>query len=103
MWSFLGALDEAPESSDEETILRLYEASLPATVRIRHAPSKAQLVLEQIAFSESLRVQNLGAGAISFLEFLVHMAELPEVTPNDTGMKLMKAVLCRTMVRRSRG
>jgi hypothetical protein len=63
MWSLLGALDEALQCSDEERILRLYEASWSATLRIRRAPTPAHFVLDKMSFSKSLRVQIIGVAS----------------------------------------
>ena len=75
---------------DNNRIMRLYEASLTVTVRMRHDPSSAQLLLDQMSFVDILRVQNVACGATSFFEFALQVLQLPGVEAQISGPELVK-------------
>ena len=85
-WSLDGALDEALNDDDEVRILRLYEATLSVTVRMRSAPSSTQLTLDHLNTLDTLRMQAVGAGNISYFEFVVAIGQLPGVHKDDGGL-----------------
>ena len=94
-WSLIGALDEALSScvsdkSVEAKLVRLYEASLTITVRMRLNPSSAQLLLDQMSYVDILRVQNVASGATSFFEFALQVLRLPAISPLVSGPELVK-------------
>ena len=66
IWALWARLDEALEKNDDTMILKLYEASLTATVRVRIDPGLEQLILDSIHSNETLRVLNLSAATDSF-------------------------------------
>ena len=94
LWGLLGCLLDAlvAENIDKVRIMALFEATLTITVRMRLNPSAMQVVLDQISFSEALRVQSLASGANSFFEFVVLLGEIPEISENDTGPKLVETL-----------
>ena len=63
LWSLLGAFDLAFEEDDRSRILRLCEASLTASIRMRVAPNVIQIILDTLGYSEVIRVMAIGAGA----------------------------------------
>ena len=90
MWSLIGALDAALSDGDSEQILKLYEASVTVTVRMRVAPTKAQLQLDSMGYIDVLRVLNLAAGAISFFEFALSVLRFEQITGQESGPELVK-------------
>ena len=90
MWSLIGALDAALSDGDNAQTIRLYEASVTVTVRMRVAPSKVQLQLDSMGFIDVLRVQGFACGATSFFEFALAVLNFDQVTGQETGTDLMK-------------
>ena len=82
LWSIIGAFDkflaEQPPEQPSKThlALKMFEASLSVTVRMRAAASSTQLVLDNLQYSESLRVMNFAAAADSFWQFATRVAQL---------------------------
>ena len=74
IWALLARLDEALENNDETMILKLYEASLTATVRVRIDPEQEQLILDSIQSAETLRVLNLSGATDSFWTLVKDLA-----------------------------
>lgn len=77
-----------PEN-DSERVVKLYEASLTALVRIRASPSPAQLVLDGLSFSETVRVSSFANAADSVFEFAVKLSSLDCVNIDLSGPKLV--------------
>ena len=89
LWSLYGAFDAALEANKETLILRLFEASLSVSVRMRLAPSPMQLALDHLSFIDNIRIQNLGTAADSFYEFCVTLNTLPGFNREESGPKLV--------------
>ncbi len=90
LWSLLVAMHDALVAGDFEKVLKLYEASITVTVRMRLHPSATQLQLDQMTFVDVLRTQGLAHGATSFYEFAVSCLRLPEVTGQESGPEITK-------------
>ena len=60
-------------------ILKLFEASLSATVRMRLAPLNVQITLDRLSFTEEIRLMNITNSGESFFEFVTTCATLPGV------------------------
>jgi len=89
-WSICGALDMALAEKNDLMILKLYEASLSATVRMRLNPSSVQITLDRLSFVEEIRVQSFSANAESFFEFVTTCATLPGVEATTTPADIAK-------------
>jgi len=90
LWSLIGAFNEALGAGDTVQVNKLYEASVTVTVRMRLAPSKAQVRLDQMTFIDVLRQQHLAAGATSFCEFAWALLDFEEITGQESGPELVK-------------
>jgi hypothetical protein len=90
LWSLIVAMHDALASGDGERVMRLYEASVTVTVRMRLNPSKMQVQLDQMSFVDVLRIQGAASGATSFYEFGVSVLRLPEITGQESGPELVK-------------
>ena len=66
VFTLYAALDEALAAGDESRVLRLYEASLMPTVRMRLDPSAVQVILDQLSFSDTIRLQVSAQSTDSF-------------------------------------
>ena len=95
VWSLLRALDLAFADGKEERILRLFEASLSVTLRMRLAPSNEQKILDKLTFSDSLRSQALAAGVESFFDFATFVGSLDVIHDEMSGPKLQET--CKTL------
>ena len=89
MWSLIGALDKALSLPNYDQILRLYEASVTVTVRMRLDPSTAQMQLDSMGFIDVLRVQNLVNVATSFFEFALSVLRFQEISGQESGLELV--------------
>ena len=99
LWSLIAALDVAllahdvstmNERSDaRETVIKLYEAALNITCRMRLDPSQGQLRLDTLVHMDTLRVLQVAVGAVSFHCFSMAVLELKEITGQEPGMELM--------------
>ena len=95
LWSLIGALDEwlkkhaegAPDT--REMVIRLLEASLNVTCRMRLAPNEAQIRLDQLGYMDVLRVLGAALGAVSFHEFAMKALDLPNITGKESGPELV--------------
>ena len=84
MWSLLIALgdtldhlDEDPTSAElQNRIVKLYEASVTVTGRMRLDPSSSQMILDQMIFIDNLRILNVAVGAASCFEWILHVWKL---------------------------
>ena len=85
IWALLARLDEALENNDVTMILKLYEASLTATVRVRIDPEQEQLILDSIQSAETLRVLNLSGATDSFWTLVKDLTGLEEFDPASGG------------------
>ena len=85
IWALLSRLDEALENNDETMVLKLYEASLTATVRVRIEPDKQQLILDSIQSAETLRVINLSGATDSFWTFVKDLSGFEEFDSASGG------------------
>ena len=95
MWSLVGALDKALALNDDdpgkdEMILKLFEASLCVTCRMRLNPNEAQVTLDQMGYVDSLRVLQVAMGATSFAEFALQVLRLPGITGSESGPELVR-------------
>jgi len=95
VWSLLRAFDIAFADGKEERILRLFEASLSVTLRMRLAPSNEQKILDKLTFSDSLRSQALAAGVESFFDFATFVGSLDVIYDEMSGPKLQET--CKTL------
>ena len=95
VWSLFRAMETALVDGDEERITRLFEASLSFTVRMRLNPTYEQQILDKLSFIEAIRITSVAAGADSFFDFVTFVGQLPAVTDDITGPKLME--LCKTL------
>ena len=85
LWSWYVAMDAALREGDEKMIMELHQAALNVTSRMRLNPSKDQVALDQMAFVDTLRMQNIAAGATSSFEFAVQACMLTKIAETDTG------------------
>ena len=90
LWSLIAALDLALSLPNEARVLKLYEASVTVTVRMRVAPSPVQLQLDALSYIDVLRVQNLATGATSFFEFSLAVLRMPEINGQETGTEMVR-------------
>ena len=90
-WSLYGAIDGALHDGNYDRVLRLYEASLSITVRMRVGPSAVQLVLDSLSFVDTLRMQNVASGSHSFFEFVSTVSALPGFSPKSSGPAIVEA------------
>ena len=98
IWALLGSLDAALTSYEQgsfldesrELIIRLYEASINTKVRMRLAPKKAQIKLDELGYMDVIRSMNIATGACSFIEFANNILSLPEVGHKITAADLEK-------------
>ena len=90
MWSLIGALDSALKNKDNLLILKLYEASVTITVRMRLMPSTAQIQLDQMAYIDVLRIKNLACGAASFFEFALSVLRFDHISGIESCPELLK-------------
>ena len=92
LWSLFGAIDDAihAQPRQERRVLKLYEASLTVTVRMRVSPSGTQLTLDRLSFHDMIRVQGVAANVSSFFEFVVNIVALPVVSIDDSGAKIVE-------------
>jgi hypothetical protein len=89
MWSLIYALHCALEAVDHVLILKLFEASVTVTVRMRLAPSLVQIQLDSLSFIDVLRVQNAAVGATSFFEFAWAVLRFDGFTGKESGPELV--------------
>ena len=93
LWSLIGAFDNAFEEEKTQPVAgtymltKLYEASLTVTVRIRVAPEKDQLILDNLSYAETIRCMSLAAAAESFYVFTSRIVQLSAFDSEDTGPK----------------
>jgi hypothetical protein len=93
MWSIIDALHEvlAALKNDPtnmellDRLVKLYEASVTVTGRMRLNPSSAQLTLDQLSYVDQLRMLNVGSGATSCFEWFLSVLRLPGVDATLTG------------------
>ena len=86
LYSLYAAIDEALQSPAQDfRVLRLYEASLGVTVRMRVSPAQNQIILDALTFSDTIRLQHEAVMAESFFEFVHTLCQLSCVDPEDTG------------------
>ena len=90
-WSLYGAIDGALNDGADERVLRLYEASLSITVRMRAGPSAVQLTLDNLTFVDTLRLQNVASGSHSFFEFVSTVSSLPGFNAKSSGPAIVDA------------
>jgi hypothetical protein len=97
LWSLIHALGlKLSEYYEEETdekawfILRLFEASLNVTCRMRLNITEAQVRLDQISYMDVVRIAAIASGAVSFVGFCLKVLTVPEITGNDSGPELLK-------------
>jgi hypothetical protein len=99
VWSLLRAFDIAFADGKEERILRLFEASLSVTLRMRLAPSNEQKILDKLRFSETVRLQrafSLGTpGVESFFVFATFVGSLEVIVDDMSGSELQET--CKTL------
>ena len=93
LWSLYCALNTALEKGDNDEVLRLYEASLTATIRIRAAPTKEQLVLDGLTLEDTLRVSACAMGADSVVAFVSKLLLLDGVSDESLSGPGMIALL----------
>ena len=85
VWSWYVAMSAALREEDELMILALHQAGCNVTARMRLNPSKDQVVLDQMAFVDTLRMSYLAAGATSCFEFALQVVKLTKIEETDTG------------------
>ena len=90
-WSLYGAIDGALNDGADERVLRLCEASLSITVRMRAGPSAVQLTLDNLTFVDTLRLQNVASGSHSFFEFVSTVSSLPGFNVKSSGPAIVDA------------
>ena len=82
LWSRLGAFDDAFElmkvdkARGRHPLLKLYEASLNVTIRLRVTEDTDQLVLDKFGFAEVIRASAIASAAESFFIFVQRVADL---------------------------
>ena len=93
LWSLIGAFDEALEMEKSQPvaadalIAKLYEASLTVTIRIRLAPEKDQLIIDNLSYAEVIRCTNMAEAAESFYVFTTRITQLSDFDMEATGPK----------------
>ena len=90
LWSLILAMDEALTCGDDERVMRLYEASITITVRMRIDPSKTQVQLDHMSQVDVIRMLATASGATSFHEFAIAVLRLPEVSGQESGPDLVR-------------
>ena len=91
LWSLIGAFDEALEMEKtnavaaDALIAKMYEASLTVTIRIRLAPEKDQLIVDNLSFAEVIRCMNMAEAAESFYNFCRRLTQLTDFEMGATG------------------
>ncbi len=88
LWSLIVALSDAVDANKPTRVMQLYQASVTVTARMRLAPQKMQIILDQLSFTDVIRVQGKAIGATSFLEFLILVLRMPEITGLESGPEL---------------
>ena len=95
LWSLIGALHEALEQHAAEDalagdrIMRLFEASVNVTCRMRLSPTKGQMQLDQLGHMDLMRVLQVALGSVSFHQFAMRVLALPKITSKETGNELI--------------
>ena len=95
LWSLYCAFDRALENDDIDEVLRLYEASLTATIRIRAAPRKEQLVLDGLTLEDTLRTSACAMGADSVVAFVSKLLLLDGVSDESLSGPGMVVLLTK--------
>ena len=98
LWSLIVAFDEALEDFDKDPanpefknrIVKLYEASVTVTGRMRLDPSSSQVILDQMMFDDQLRVLNVASGAASCFEWIIQAGRLVEIDETLTSPTIVK-------------
>ena len=97
LWAFIGAFDEALAASGADTekemwLLKLYEASLMFTVRVREQLSPLQITLDNLSSADFLRQRCIAERMLSFWTFACEVGEIKEVNPKDSGRTVQKTL-----------
>ena len=77
-WSWYWAQVDAIAANDTDKIVKLHEAVLTVTVRVRASPKRSQSLVDACSWSESVR-NVYSACADSFVQFLVKTGDIPEI------------------------
>ena len=91
LYAWWVAVRAALDADDEFRVKKLVEALLTVTVRFRYAPSKDQVLLDAMGWSNAVKVQ-LGASVESIVEYIRMVVSLPAMAGNlCTVPKILKA------------
>jgi hypothetical protein len=97
VWAFIGAFDEALAASGADTekemwLLKLYEASLMFTVRVRQQLSPLQITLDNLSSADFLRTRCIAERTLSYWTFACELGEIEEVNAKDSGRAVLKTL-----------
>ena len=95
VWSWWHEVQLALEKSDRSRVLKLYEAALTVTMRVRLCdPGLAeQVVIDTLMYSETVRLKHV-ACAVNFCTFARHVFSLPSI--NTTSGSKLESSLAKT-------
>ena len=92
LYAWYQALGDALAGGLDSRVLKLYEAGMTATIRLRLTASHTQVLADAHVWSETIRTSHM-AGACDLLNFVKRIATMPEVIKKGTSAEKMRLVL----------
>ncbi len=92
VWSWYLAVSEAMACKQEQRVMKLYEAALTITLRLRLRATAQESIIDSIVWSEAVRLKHV-ACSYTFLSFAAKVLRLPGVdTASSVKMEQSLAV-----------